>query len=494
MASMTTKKFSDICTSDTLSTAFQAQSELFERFISMARSPDEPEVVNVLLRKAVDIAISLTGADHGSLILLDSDGSVVDSILSRGDISDKFKASLIESTFKKGLAGWVRRHQKVGLVDDTHTDDRWLTFPDQPYIARSALALPIISGEVLLGILTLKHSQPYHFTQEIVELIRVTATQMAMVLENACLFSNLSNSLQSLGIANQKIEAYSRALDKELENCRQIQKSFLPTQLPELDGWDFEEFFFPARHVSGDFYDAFMLPGDYVGLAIGDVCDKGVGSALFMALYRSLIRIFSGQAQLKRSLIDTQLQTVGGTVDPGSVRQQNHVEAIRTVALTNDYIAQGNEMCMFATMFFGVLNPENGELIYINGGHEPVFVIDRDGIRERLLPTGPAVGLIPQTKFNYKMIHLNPGDILFAYTDGVIDARSPGEARFTRKDLVSLLSQPVATALDLMQRIETRLFAHIGEAPQEDDITMLTIQRRSHASRYRSFGQPASQA
>ena len=478
MMSLITDNFSDICNSDSLRTAFQAQSELFEWFISMARAPDEPEVVNVMLQKTVDISIELTGADHGSLILLDSDGSVVDSILSRGDISENFKSSLIESTFKNGLAGWVRRHQKIGLINDTNTDDRWLTFPNQPYIARSAVAFPIISGEVLLGILTLKHSEPNHFSREVVELMRITATQMAMVLENACLFSNLSNSLQSLGKANQKIEAYSRMLNGELEKCRQIQKSFLPDQLPEFPGWDIEKFFFPARHVSGDFYDAFMLPGGYVGLAIGDVCDKGVGSALFMALYRSLIRIFSGQAQLNRSLINPQSRTVGGVIDPASIRQQNQVEAIRTVALTNEYIAQGNEMCMFATLFFGVLDPAKGKLIYINGGHEIIYIIDQGGIKEKLLPTGPAVGLIPQAEFEYKEVLLNPGEILFSYTDGVIDARSPEEERFTRKRLTSLLSQPVASALDLMQRIRTNLFAHIGEAPQEDDITMLAIQRR----------------
>ena len=111
--------------------------------------------------------------------------------------------------------------------------------------------------------------------------MRVTATQVAMVLENACLFSNLNNSLHSLGKANQKIEAYSRAVDKEIEKCRQIQMSFLPKKIPRLPGWDIEEFFFPATRVSGDFYDAFMLPGGYVGLVVGDVCDKGVGSALF---------------------------------------------------------------------------------------------------------------------------------------------------------------------------------------------------------------------
>jgi sigma-B regulation protein RsbU (phosphoserine phosphatase) len=364
-------------------------------------------------------------------------------------------------------------------VKDTRTDDRWLTFPDQPYRVRSALALPVISGEVLLGILTLKHSEPYHFTREIVELMRITATQIAMVLENACLFTNLNHSLHSLGKANQKIEEYSRALDMEIEKCRQIQMSFLPKKLPQLPDWHIEEFFFPATRVSGDFYDAFMLPGGYVGLVIGDVCDKGVGSALFMALYRSLIRIFSGQAQLTRSLINTKSQTVGGTLSSAINRQHNQVDALQTVSLTNEYIAQDNELCMFATLFFSVLDPKNGKLIYINGGHETVFVIDQNGIKERLLPIGPAVGLIPQAEFQYKEIHLNPDEILFAYTDGVGDARSANGERFSRKRLTSLLSQPPATALELMQRIGTSLFAHIGKAAQADDITMLTIQRQN---------------
>jgi sigma-B regulation protein RsbU (phosphoserine phosphatase) len=332
---------------------------------------------------------------------------------------------------------------------------------------------------MLLGVLTLMHSMRNHFTKKIVELIKITANQMALVLENVYFFNNLYDSLRSLGKANKKIEAYSQALDQELEKCRQIQKDFLPKQLPHLSDWHIEEFFFPANRVSGDFYDAFMLPGGYTGLVIGDVCDKGVGSALFMALFRSLIRIFAGQAQLSRSLIDTKSQTVGGKLDSASIRKYNQVEALRAVALTNDYIAQEHgEMCMFATLFFGVLDPKNGRLIYVSGGHETVFIIDQNGIRASLLPTGPAVGLHPQAQFKYKQIQLRPGDILFSYTDGVIDARSPSEERFTRKRLSALLSQPTSNALELMERIGTNLFSHIGKAPQEDDITMLTLQRK----------------
>ena len=89
------------------------------------------------------------------------------------------------------------------------------------------------------------------------------------------------------------------------------------------------------------------------------------------------------------------------------------------------------------------------------------------------------MGLIPHAEFQYKEIHLEPGDILFAYTDGVVDARSPDEVRFTRKRLRSLLTQPVTTSLELMERIGTSLFAYMGKAPQADDITMLSIQRQA---------------
>ena len=177
---------SDDLSADEVVAAFQAQSALFENFISMARSPDvEPEVITTMLRKTIDISIELTGAELGSLILFDSDGAVYDSILCRGEISPDVSSTLIDSVFKKGLAGWVIRNREIGLINDTQKDDRWLILPDQPYIARSALALPIISCEMLLGILTLTHSRTDHFTPEIVELMRVTANQMAMVLDNA---------------------------------------------------------------------------------------------------------------------------------------------------------------------------------------------------------------------------------------------------------------------------------------------------------------------
>ena len=470
---------SDGHSADEVVTAFQTQSALFEKFISMARSPDdEPEVIKTMLRKTIDIAIELTGAELGSLVMFDSDGAVYDSILCRGEISPDISNTLIDSVFKKGLAGWVIRNREIGLINDTQKDDRWLILPDQPYIARSALALPIISCEMLLGILTLTHSRTAHFTPEIVDLMRMTAYQMAMVLDNAYLYANLNESFVSLEKAKREIEAYSRALDLELKNCHQIQKSFLPRKLPRLSDWQFEEFFSPAKQVAGDFYDAFELPGGNIGLVIGDVCGKGAGAALYMALYRSLIRIFSGQALLGRTPLDKKSKTVGGMPGSTSARRYDSVEAMRTVALTNDYIAKNNEMNMFATLFFGVLDPREGLLVYISGGHEPVFVIDQNGIKERLMRTGPLVGWTPEAQFEYRECWLKPGDILFSYTDGVVDARSSDGRRFTEERLVELFSQPVADASDLVRMVESALFSYIGSEPLEDDITILALQRK----------------
>jgi sigma-B regulation protein RsbU (phosphoserine phosphatase) len=151
---------------------------------------------------------------------------------------------------------------------------------------------------------------------------------------------------------------------------------------------------------------------------------------------------------------------------------------MRTVALTNDYIAKNNEMDMFATLFFGVLDPREGSLVYISGGHEPVFVIDQNGIKERLMQTGPLVGWTPEAQFEYRECWLKPGDILFSYTDGIVDARSSDGKRFTEERLVELFSQPVTDVSDFMRMVESALFAYIGSEPLEDDITILALQRK----------------
>ena len=168
--------------------AFQVQSKLLENFLEMARCSSEEEMLKAELQKTLEITTDLTGAEKSSIFLLDSNGVVTDSILARGDVSSKQRSQLIGTVLNKGLAGWVCRHCKIGLITDTEQDDRWVTFPDQPYRVRSSLAIPIIRGKDLVGILTLLHSQPDHFSPESANLMKRVADQIALCIENAKLY------------------------------------------------------------------------------------------------------------------------------------------------------------------------------------------------------------------------------------------------------------------------------------------------------------------
>jgi len=279
----------------------------------------------------------------------------------------------------------------------------------------------------------------------------------------------------------QQVEAYSRVLNNELEKGRQIQINFLPNQLLQMPGWETAAFFKPARQVAGDFYDIFQLPEGAVGFVVADVCDKGVGAALFMALFRSLIRIFSGQTSLNGLPLtcsdftydESEQPGQNPTIDPG------HLRALKAVQLTNQYIALNHgELAMFATLFFGILDPDTGRLSYISGGHEPLYVVDSGGgVKSQLARTGPAVGIEPAVSFKIQQTRLEPGDILLGYTDGVIEATAADGSFFTAERLMAILDAPSASVDELLNRIANSLQEHIGAAEQFDDITMLAVRR-----------------
>ena len=260
--------------------AFQAQNKLFENLIEMVRSSSKQEMLKTTMQKTLDVACELIEAEKGSLFLINNDGVVTDSILTRGDVPSDERLSLIGRVLDKGLAGWVREHLEIGLIQDTETDTRWLSMKDEPYIVRSAISVPILRHRSLFGILTLMHPLPDHFRRDSIDMLQITADQMALAIKNTQLYMKLHESHRSLEKAKVSIENYSSALDRELEKGRKIQREFLPRQIPSVDNCDIASYFLPALQLSGDFYDVFILPGDHVGLVIGDVSDKGVGSAL----------------------------------------------------------------------------------------------------------------------------------------------------------------------------------------------------------------------
>jgi len=440
-------------------TALLTQSRLLQDFVSLAKSSAKEQMLTSILMKTLDLTAELTKAETGSLFLLDPDGVVGDCILTRGPRQAKECLELTGAVLKDGLAGWVKRNRRIGLIADTETDDRWIDLPDQPYSVRSAMAVPIIRGDELLGILTLLHSQPGIFHQGTVEVMEVTAGQLGVALESAKLYS--------------KLDAYSRALDAELDKGRQIQKDFLPRELPRLPGWDIAACFLPARQVSGDFYDGFMLPNGCLAVVIADVCDKGVGSALFMALIRSLLRVFTGKMSLSGVSISSG--------DPGAAPEVDMEvgTALGAVASTNEYIAfEHGDQGMFATLCLGVINPQSGLMAYVNAGHLPLVIIGKSGVRTFLNATGASVGIDSLSRYRSAIARIEPGEVVLGYRDEVTEAMSPDEFFYTKERFFSLLQRPAISATELIDRIKSDLYKHIRHAPQSDDITMIAVYRQ----------------
>ena len=255
-------------------------------------------------------------------------------------------------------------------------------------------------------------------------------------------------------------QMYARSLEREMDIAREIQAGFLPRRLPVRDGWDLAAWFQPARRVGGDFYDAFELAGGRLAVVLADVCDKGVGAALFMALFRSLVRA-----------LGERLLTPDG--DIGS-------EACRLIGDVNNYIARTHERAnMFATMFFGSLDLASGELVYVNAGHEPPLITGTQGVRARLTPTGPAVGMLADMDFQATKVALGNGEALVAFTDGVTDSHNADGALFGDARLRKLVTPPAGSAQAMVQRIQSAVQTHAGDIPAFDDITLLVVQRTS---------------
>lgn len=262
--------------------------------------------------------------------------------------------------------------------------------------------------------------------------------------------------------AREQARQYARSLERELEFGRKIQQGLFPAKLPQPDGWEVAVRFRPVWQVAGDFYDAFTLPTGRIGLMIADVSGKGVGAALFMALFQSLLRASAERA---------------GTLelhDPPS----DEVILLQAINATNAYISRVHAHAhMFASVFFGLLDPETGSLYYVNAGQEPPVITSPDGPQRRLDTTGPALGLLADAGYTVEHDMLEPGELLLAYTDGVTEARNELRHFFAEERLLDLVRAPAESAAALLDRIEQAVRDFSGDAPRSDDVTMLAVRR-----------------
>jgi phosphoserine phosphatase RsbU/P len=246
-----------------------------------------------------------------------------------------------------------------------------------------------------------------------------------------------------------QLQEANRKFQRELALAGQIQSSFLPRELPVAPGWELAARLAPARETSGDFYDAFTLPGGHIGVLVADVVDKGVGAALFMALCWSLLRTY----------------TAAFPGDPA-----------RAFAEVNRRILADTDAGQFVTVFYGVLHPASGRLAYCNAGQCPALHISRGGAAAELIRTGPPLGAFEEGTWTVGHAVLARGEALLLYTDGVTEAEDAGGAFFGADRLLACarrgLGQPAGQICDAVLASVTE-FA--GLAHPADDIALVAV-------------------
>ncbi|MFC2075588.1 PP2C family protein-serine/threonine phosphatase, partial [candidate division KSB1 bacterium] len=228
--------------------------------------------------------------------------------------------------------------------------------------------------------------------------------------------------------------------------ARRIQQSLLPPEQLDADWFRLQAACKPAYHVGGDFFDYQDLPGKGVALTIGDVSGKGISASILMSYLLAGLR----------SLIRTGIEPA---------------EVLETV---NRILLDSTNPDQFSTIFFGLFESESRSLIYINAGHPPPILLRAGGTIEKLSKGGMLLGAFPDPGYGTSSVHLDPGDLLVFYTDGVLDARNPHGDTFSSRRLVKDIrrSRGLGAEKACAHILETiGLFQ--SDEPQFDDLTLM---------------------
>jgi len=311
-------------------------------------------------------------------------------------------------------------------------------------IANVKLVVPLLSQGELIGLLNLGPR----------------LSEQGYSLDDRALLSNLAaQATPAVRVAQlvrqQQAELQSRErMEQELRVARLIQQTLLPKKLPEPPGWQVAVHYQPARAVGGDFYDFMPLPDGRLVIAVGDVTDKGVPAALVMATTRAILR--------------------------GTARRQLSPSA--ALVRANELLCPEVPPSMFVTCLYAILDPISGRLQYANAGHDLPYW-RHGGHVDELRATGMPLGLMPGMDYEEKEVVLSPGESILLYSDGLVEAHNPQRDMFGFPRLRQCVADKPLSSAALISFLLSSLEGFTGPGwEQEDDITIVTLERTASAS------------
>ncbi len=315
------------------------------------------------------------------------------------------------------------------------------------------LIAPLVSQGELIGLLNLgARRSEQEYTGDDRRLLHTLAGQAAPALRVAQL------------VEQQKIEALQRErIEQEMRVARIIQETLLPHTLPAIDGWRIDAYWQPAQAVGGDFYDFIGLPNNRLGIVIGDVTDKGVPAALVMASTRSTLRSAAERHE-----------------SPGAV-----------LAHVNNLLHPEIPAKMFVTCLYAIFEPATGRFWFANAGHNLPALRTAHGVTP-LRATGMPLGLMPDMEYEEAETALAPGDAILLYSDGLVEAHNPQREMFGFQRVHNSVASHQPAVLLGGLRADLTGFAG-AEWEQEDDVTMVVVERLPNPNAGNEAGEPPAQ-
>ncbi|MBD3219060.1 MAG: SpoIIE family protein phosphatase, partial [candidate division Zixibacteria bacterium] len=409
--------------------------ELMPTIFDMAKLLGSDEPKDVLLDKALELICKIIPADRIVVIMVSEDQEDIEIAAchtSTGKSDDEIRLS-------KTIVLDIIENKNSLLIKNPMTDPKFST--QHSIISsdiKSVMAVPLFDEGRVLGILYADTSNPLHEYND--DYLRIMAT-----------FGNLlASRLLNYELLIER-EA-KQILSAELKQASKIQRNLLPSEPPDIDGFEFYAYQEQSRQVGGDLYDHKVLPDGSVVFVLGDVTGKGMGAALLMSNILAALRVL---------------------YEKESFTPANAVKTISTQLLSY------SKSSSFVTLFVGLLYPEKGSVRYVNAGHNPPLWIRKDGSLEHIESTGMMAGAFDFAEWEEKTIELAQGESIFIFSDGLTEADRDGEGDQFGDDRAEeiALSYKDKDPRSFIEYIAEEVNKFMGNAPQSDDLTMLALKR-----------------
>lgn len=420
--------------SEQLHVAQQEEAWVNTALLQVAEAVNRLIDLNDILNTIVRFIPMLVGVESCIILIWDDEAGTFHAGPSYG--LDEMGRGLMQSLEIDGaeLPTWEAQSTSAAGLATTVTKIHLPTWLQDVMGAPTANALPLYARSSLVGALVVGPSvNDRPLIGRRLSILTGIAQQAATAVVNDQLY---------------KEAAERNRLEQELDVARQIQASFIPPGNPQIPRCSVASFWQAARQVSGDFYDFLALPGHKWGIVVADVADKGVPAALFMALSRTIIR----------------------TIAFG------RYEAATALERANRIIWNDTTSDLFVTAFYAIWDPATSTLSYGNAGHNPPLLICSDGEIKLLQGEGMAMGVLEEIRVAQKYLHVDPGDTVIFYTDGVTEAMNEDMDEFGLERLrLAATGASKGNAAAIMKAITAAIGDHAGDAAQFDDVTVVVM-------------------